>query len=236
MSTSCMHIRVALVVLITGFLRAQSGVPAFRADRRAALRWRPTRAVGTSEMLVSIYGADLGPQEACQGQADPRKPRETPSPLRLDRAFLDTLIYPTELCGVQVFLGDRPVGLLYVQQAQINFKVPQDAPMEGTAPLRVVYQGRGSAAAEMRFGLDLATLSLEQPAHVGGPVWLHIQAPSFPAYGDLRYPVGLQPADFGCHQVEVRRDGIQSPRIASSDNRRHDAKWVAVRPDRHPRP
>jgi hypothetical protein len=126
---------------------------------------------------------------------------------------VDTLIYPKELCGVQVFLGERPVGLLYVQQVQINFKVPQDAPMEGTAPLRVVYQGRSSAAAEMRFGLDPAMLSLEQPAHAGGPVWLHIQQPAYPPYGDVRYPVRTDPSDFGCDEIEVRRNGSPLPRI-----------------------
>ena len=85
--------------------------------------------------------------------------------------------------------------------------------MDGTAPLRVVYQGRGSAAVEMRLGLEPATLSLEQPARVGGPVWVHIQAPSFPWYGDVRYPVEIAPADFGCNEMEVRRNGALLPRI-----------------------
>ena len=103
--------------------------------------------------------------------------------------------------------------MLYIQEGQINFKVPQEAPKDGTAPLRVVYQGRSSAAVEMHLGLEVPTLSLEQPAHVGGPVWVHIQLPAFPHYGNLQYPVGLAPADFGCHQVEVRRNGTLLPRI-----------------------
>jgi hypothetical protein len=163
-------------------------------------------------MLVSIYGTDLGPRQGCTGQADTHR-RETPSPLRPDQAFVDTLIYPKELCGVQVMFRETPAGLLYVQESQINFKVPQDAPMQGTALLHVIYNGRSSAAVGMRLGLEAATLSLEQPAHVNGPVWIHIQAPSFPSYGDVQYPVRIQPADFGCHQVEVRRDGIMLPRI-----------------------
>jgi hypothetical protein len=163
-------------------------------------------------MLVSIYGTDLGPQVGCIGQAD-SKNRETPSPLRPEQSSVETLIYPKELCGVQVMVGDMPSGMLYVQAAQINFKVSQEAAMEGSAPVRVVYQGRSSAPAEMRLGLEAATLSLEQPAHVGGPVWIHIQAPAFPGYGDMQYPVGVRPADFGCHEVEVRRDGTLLPRI-----------------------
>jgi hypothetical protein len=138
-------------------------------------------------MLVSIYGTDLGPRAGCIGQADTKK-RETPSPLRPDQAFVETLIYATELCSVQVMFGETPSGLLYVQDGQINFKVPQDAPMDGPAPVRVVYQGRSSAAVKMRLGLEVATLSLEQPAHVGGPVWVRIQAPPFPWYGDVQFP------------------------------------------------
>jgi hypothetical protein len=163
-------------------------------------------------MLVSIYGTDLGPQQGCIGQADTHA-TETPSPLLPDQSFVNTLIYPKELCGVRVMFGDTPAGLLYVQQSQINFKVPQDAPMEGTQLLRVLHNGRSSAAAEMRLGLETATLSLEQPARVNGPVWIQIKAPLFPPSGDLQYPVGVQPNDFGCHEVEVRRDGVLLPRI-----------------------
>jgi hypothetical protein len=133
--------------------------------------------------------------------------------LRPDQAFVETLIYPKELCGVQVMFGGTPSGLLYGQEGQINFKVPQDAPMRGTAPLRVIYQGHSSVAVEMRLGLEVATLSLEQPANVGGPVWIYIQAPPFPWRGDVQYPVGIHPADFGCHEIEVRYAGTLLPRI-----------------------
>jgi hypothetical protein len=154
-STSCMHIRVALLVFISGFLRAQSGVPTFRADR--VLPSGGDRSVQlVPGMLVSIYGTDLGPQQGCTGQADTHG-RETPSPLRPDQAFVDTLIYPKEICGVQVMFCETPAGLLYVQESQINFKVPQDVPMEGTGLLRVVYNGRSSTAVEMRLGLETAS-------------------------------------------------------------------------------
>jgi hypothetical protein len=202
-----MHIRMAILILSVGIAHAQSGVPTFRVPSSGD---RPVQLV--PGMLVSIYGTDLGPQAGCIGRADTQK-RETPSPLRPNQAPVETLIYPKELCGVQVFLGEMPSGLLYVAAGQINFKVPQEAAMDGAAPLRVVYQGRNSAAAEMRLGLEPATLSLEQPARVGGPVWVHIQAPSFPSYGDVRYPVEIAPADFGCNEMEVRRNGALLPRI-----------------------
>jgi hypothetical protein len=202
---------MAVLILSAGIAQAQSGVPTIRADRVLPSGGnRPVKLV--PGMLVSIYGTDLGPREGCIGQADTKK-RETPSPLRPDQAFVETLIYPKELCGVRVMFGETASGLLYVQEGQINFKVPQDSAMEGTAPLRVVYQGRGSAPVEMHLGPEVAALSLEQLAHVGGPVWVHIQAPPFPWYGDVQYPVGVHPADFGCHELEVRRDGTLLPRI-----------------------
>jgi hypothetical protein len=202
---------MAILILSVEFAEAQSGVPTFRADRVLPSGGdRPVQLV--PGMLVSIYGTDLGPREGCIGQADPKK-RETPNPLRPDQAFVETLIYPKELCGVQVMVGEIPAGLLYVHASQINFKVPQEAPMEGAAPLRVVYQSRSSAAVLIRLGLEVATLSLEQAAHVGGPVWVHIQAPPFPWFGDVQYPVGVHPADFGCQEVEVRRNGTLLPRI-----------------------
>ena len=206
-----MHTRIAVLVLSAGIAQAQFGVPTIRADRvLPAGGNQPVQLV--PGMLVSIYGADLGPREGCIGQADTKK-RETPSPLRPNQAFVETLIYPKDLCGVQVMFGETASGLLYVQEGQINFKVPQEAAMEGTAPLRVVYQGRSSATVEMHLGLEVATLSLEQPAHVGGPVWVHIQAPPFPQSGDAQYPVGVHPADFGCHELAVRRNGTMLPRI-----------------------
>jgi hypothetical protein len=54
---------------------------------------------------------------------------------------------------------------------------------------------------------------LEEPAHVNGPVWIHIKALRPAPYGDVRYPVGIGPADFGCHVVEVRRNATMLQRI-----------------------
>jgi hypothetical protein len=61
-----------------------------------------------------------------------------------------------------------------------------------------------------------AALSLEQPAYVNGPVWIHIQALRPAGYIDVQYPVGIAPGDFGCHDVQVRRGGTMLPRIPQS--------------------
>jgi hypothetical protein len=45
------------------------------------------------------------------------------------------------------------------------------------------------------------------------PVWLKVRLP-YGRGGDFRYPIGIHPADFGCYEVEVRREGKVLPRIA----------------------
>ena len=204
-----MNFRTLAVILVAGLAQAQSGAPEFRADRVLA----GSRAIPlVPGLLVSIYGANLTSQPGCTGQPDPVK-REAPSPLRPDQSLVETQVFPKELCGVQVLLGDRLCGLLYVSPGQINFKVPQESPMEATAPLRVVAQGRSSAAVEIRLGIDPATIALAEPAHAGGPVWIHIEGPSFPYSGDVHYPVRTEPADFGCNEFEVRRNGTLLTRL-----------------------
>ena len=192
-------------------LQAQSGVPTFRADR--VLPSGGDRPVQLAPgMLVSIYGTDLGPRAGCIGQADTKK-RETPSPLRPDQAFVETLIYPTELCGVQVMFGETPVWAAvrarWSDQLQSAAGRTDGRHGAGARCVPGPQQRRRGDASGSRNGYT----ALEQPAHVGGPVWVLIQAPPFPWHGDVQYPVGVHPADFGCHEVEVRRNGTLLRRI-----------------------
>ncbi|MCU1232247.1 MAG: hypothetical protein JWP63_214 [Candidatus Solibacter sp.] len=182
--------------------------PSFRADR--VLPSGSARQVKFAPgMLVSIYGENLGPDPSCTGNADTRR-TETPNPARPVQNFVERLSYPTELCGVRVTLGGVSAGLLYVSRQQINFKVPQEAPLSGEAELEVVYQERSSAV-NVGVGLETTSLSVEGEARVGGPVWIHVQLPY--GSGEVRYPAHLQPDDFGCDSLEVRRDGVELPRI-----------------------
>jgi hypothetical protein len=163
-------------------------------------------------LLVSIYGDHLGPVAGCEGHADTQR-RETPSPLRPRQMPAETLIYPKELCETQVLVGGAPAGLLYVQERQINFKVPQETPVEGTADIQVIYRGQSSRPVTLPLGLDSPALSLDGPAKVGMPVWLKVSM--FGWDGAVRYPFDIHPAGFKCHDVEVRRDGRLLPRIAT---------------------
>jgi len=127
-------------------------------------------------LILSIFGSNLGPTTGCQGSADTQ--RRTPSPLRPGQALVETFTYPKELCNTQVLVAGIPAGLLYVQSSQINFQVPPETPVQGTADLVVVYQGRSSKRVAMPLGIEAATLSLESPARVGMPVWLKFKSPT----------------------------------------------------------
>ena len=185
--------------------------PSFEAGR--VLPSGGDRAVPLAPgLLISIYGDHLGPNNACEGFADTQR-RETPNPLRPNQIFASTLIYPKVLCETQVLVGEVPAGLLYVQERQINFKVPQETPVEGTAEIRVIYRGQSSRGVRLPLGLDSAAISLESSARVGMPVWLKLSM--FGLEASVQYPFDIHPAGFGCHEVDVRRDGKPLPRVAT---------------------
>jgi hypothetical protein len=152
-------------------------------------------------MLVSIYGEHLGPQGSCKGE----------------RA-LNTSDFPTSLCETQVKLGDVDVGLLYVQDKQINFVVPPAMP-EGTTELRVEYAGRAGSPVSV----EVRMLSLDEPAYVHMPVWIHVELPYFGgARESIRYPFTMTPWQFGTrnspsYEFEVRRDGKLLPKVITKD-------------------
>ena len=164
--------------------------------------------------LMSIHGHALGPEEPCYAQVDPQQ-HEVPSPLRPDRAFVDTLVYPKALCGVEVLLGDVPAGLRSVQAERIDFKVPQEMPIDGTAELRVMYRGQSKV---VTMPLGLVRVSLASQARVGFPIWLKISA-----YEEIRYPFYVIPDWHVCHDVEVRKDGRADPPDYISEFR--DRAW-----------
>jgi hypothetical protein len=169
---------------------------------------------------MSIYGRHLGPaRSGCVGSADLQN-RETPNPRAPDPRYIDTTVYPRELCGTQVFIGDQTAGLLYVSESQINLKVPQDSPESGTAEIRVVYQGQSSGPVTMKAGFERISVSLDGPAYTDMPVWLKLEFP-FPWTGQIQYPFILGPAGFGCNEVEVRRNGQLLPLVPGANWYRH---------------
>ncbi len=154
---------------------------------------------------ITIYGHHLGPDlgHSCAGTPDYQHPL-TANPRNPDPRFIVLTNYPKELCGVQVWIGDKQAGLLYVAENQINLQVPQDSAESGMVDLRVVYQGR-SGSVTLPAGFEQTTVSLDQPAYTNMPIWLKVKMPR--ASGQVEYPGILGPAAFGCDDVEVRRDG-----------------------------
>ena len=83
----------------------------------------------------------------------------------------------------------------------------------GVAALAVVlYGGRSGNSLNLQQGQEIAKLSFEEPVRVGGPVWAHVELPNN-SYGTVQYPVGVEPDNLGCHEFEVRRNGVLLPRI-----------------------
>jgi hypothetical protein len=148
-------------------------------------------------LLVSIYGRHLGPVSSCTA----------------GRVFIE----PEELCGASVIIGGKKAGLLYVQDRQINLRVPITAPSEGMADFVVTYGGRSNASVPVRFAALTASVKLSGPAYVHMPVWIDIDLP-YPHWHSLRYPMRIRPADFGGHKFEVRRNGAALPQLEPKRN------------------
>jgi hypothetical protein len=83
----------------------------------------------------------------------------------------------------------------------------------GVASLTVVlYGGRSGYSLNLQQGQEIAKLSFEEPVRVGGPVWAHVELPNN-SQSMVQYPVGVGPDNLGCHEFEVRRNGVLLPRI-----------------------
>src|ERR1035441_7552996 len=140
---------------------------------------------------VSLYGQHLGPKTGCTAGAG---------------GWSDV----KQLCETAVTVGGVPAALLYVQDNQINLRIPYNVPTEGMVPFVVTREGRASPAVPVRFAPYLAAITRSGIAYVDMPVWIEIQLPD-PLWHSLRYPVTIHPADFGGHQFEVRRHGVLLP-------------------------
>jgi len=83
----------------------------------------------------------------------------------------------------------------------------------GVASLTVVlYGGRSGYSLNLQQGQEIAKLSFEEPVRVGGPVWAHVELPNN-SQSMVQYPVGVESDNLGCHEFEVRRNGVLLPRI-----------------------
>lgn len=123
-------------------------------------------------MLASIFGERLGPATACTGSADPQR-RETPNPLRPNQTLVETQVFPNRLCDTEVRVGGVAAGLLYVSAGQINFKVPQAAPVEGFTEVQVSYKGQSGPAVRVDLSNSPHTDSAKQLAD---RIWIGLQA------------------------------------------------------------
>lgn len=141
----------------------------------------------TPGIEVSIYGQHLGPKTGCTAGTDGRTDAK-------------------ELCGTAVTVGGVAAGLLYVQEQQINLRIPYNVPTEGDVPFVVTREGRAGTETAVPFSPYGAAIKHSGVAYVDMPIWIEIQLPA-PLGHSLRYPVTIYPTDFGGHGFEVRRNG-----------------------------
>jgi len=179
------------VGLLLPFVAFGAEAPTFTASSVVPINATPSGPF-RQYMLVCIYGRHLGPDSGC-----------TP-----DRGAFPE---PVDLCGVSVTVGGRKAGLLYVQEKQINLKVPA-IPAEGMIDFVVTYNGVSSAPVPIPFPPLPTSIKLTGPAYVNMPIWIEVGLPD-PQWRSLRYPITIWPADFGGHQFEVRRNGVDYPPI-----------------------
>ncbi|MFN7925356.1 MAG: hypothetical protein U0Q16_34980 [Bryobacteraceae bacterium] len=139
----------------------------------------------TPGLEVSVYGRHLGPAAGCT----------VPNRQAV-----------TELCGTTATVGGVPAGLLYVEDHQINLRIPFNVPTEGDVPFVVTRAGGASPAVTARFAAYPASIKVTGPVRVDMPVWIEVELPER-LRSSLRYPMRIRPTDFGGHWLEVRRNG-----------------------------
>lgn len=167
-----------LLVAVTAF--AQSGVP--KIAREGLTEWPDGRPKLVSPgMILTFYGENLGPEPTCF----------TPIPQNGP--------YPAEACGVRVLVDGHAAGLLYIGAKQTNFKIPDDAPADGSAPIQVCVHETCSDPVVFQFSARKAFLRLQGHAYVHMPVWIEVEQP----WTDVRYPYSIFPMNFGGAEFEV---------------------------------
>jgi uncharacterized protein (TIGR03437 family) len=155
--------RLVSALLFAAGLWGQPARPEFLASR-VIPSFGDTPLMLAPGILVSIYGDNLGPPVGCRGYGD-QQHWETQDPDTPFRTWERIAIYPTQLCDVEVKIGEVAVGLLWVQEKQINFQVPKQVPFEASAELRVIRGGVVSDPVSLEFGLERMKLTRDEPAY-----------------------------------------------------------------------
>lgn len=179
--------RVVTLLLAVFIAQAQTPQPApsFTQDT-IRIYGRINSKLLAPGMILELWGKNLAPINWC-GEEQAHK-----APL------------PHEICGVRVLIGSHPAELMYVSGGQINLRISEGVPNEGMVPIQVCVGKICSSPVEMQFSTRIAVLSLEQPAYIRMPVWIHVDAPA-PYF--VSYPCGFQPWSFHGYEFEVLYKG-----------------------------
>jgi hypothetical protein len=121
--------------------------------------------------MATVYGANLGPAQACWGTADPGR-RETPNPQRPNQTDVETKVFPAKLCDAEVQVGGIAAGLVYVSAGQINFKVPQTVLTKGDTTVVATYKDQAGPAVSIPLTTDAPPAPAEQ---IAAAMWSDLQ-------------------------------------------------------------
>jgi len=109
-----------------------------------------------------------------------------------------------ELCGVQVLLDGNPIIVQYVTGNRLNALMPAEPPDRPFSQLVVLSGGIRTNTVDLRRVPEGVTISLDGPASVDGPVWIHVD---LKPPDRLSYPLMSVPWEFECEEFEFRKDG-----------------------------
>ncbi len=113
---------------------------------------------------------------------------------------------------VAVWAAHASADLRYTLCDRTDFEVPGESRVEVEAKLRAEYEGHSGYPLKSPPVQGTAGLTFGEPVRVGGPIWAHVEPPNN-FHGMVQYPIGVEPDNLGCHEFEVRRNGVLLPRI-----------------------
>src|SRR6266508_2877002 len=113
---------------------------------------------------------------------------------------------------VAVWAAHASADLRYTLCDRTDFEVPGESRVEVEAKFRAEYEGHSGYPLKSPPVQGTAGLTFGEPVRVGGPIWAHVEPPNN-FHGMVQYPIGVEPDNLGCHEFEVRRNGVLLPRI-----------------------
>lgn len=170
--------RIALLFLFASLCFGQR--PTFTPDSIVASPPILSRSALGPGSFATIYGIHLGPFIPWLAQS-----ARSPPP-------------------VTVLVNGRTAKVHFASDRQLNVILPDGLPENSVAEFVVAHSGLSSEPVRRVVHITRSRIVVPERSYVGEPVWLAIKPP-LPSSAP-RYPFSAVPNDFGCHDLELRRN------------------------------